>query len=281
MKKAGKLVIGGLLIFTLLTGFMPVKEATAAFCLTNKLGSQTLTETNFCQAIRGEQAKEVQTLLDKLVYPVGSIDGICGSRTRWCLSLFQRDVKLPITGVPDEATVNKLREIVEKMYGSIKPAPTPAPEPTPEPTPVPEPTPEPTPVPTPAPVKGLTADEQKMIDLVNKERQAAGLKPLIVDMDLVKTARMKSQDMIDNNYFAHNSPTYGSPFDLMKSQGITYRYAGENLAGAPTVERAHTGLMNSSGHRANILNPNYTHIGIGIVDGGPYGKMFTQHFVGR
>ena len=100
------------------------------------------------------------------------------------------------------------------------------------------------------------------------------------DMRLVDLSRKKSKDMIDKNYFGHTSPTYGTPFDALKNNGITYRYAGENLAGAPTVERAHTGLMNSPGHRANILNPNFTHIGIGIVDGGPYGKMYTQTFIG-
>jgi len=92
---------------------------------------------------------------------------------------------------------------------------------------------------------------------------------------------MKSQDMVDKNYFAHQSPTYGSPFELMRSQGISYRTAGENLAGAPSVETAHRNLMNSPGHRANILNPNFTHVGVGIVNGGPYGKMFTQHFIGK
>ena len=86
--------------------------------------------------------------------------------------------------------------------------------------------------------------------------------------------------MIDKYFFGHTSPTYGTPFDALKINGITYRYAGENLAGAPTVVRAHTGLMNSPGHRANILTPNFTHIGIGIVDGGPYGKMYTQTFIG-
>ncbi|MEL7563570.1 MAG: CAP domain-containing protein [Dehalobacterium sp.] len=145
-------------------------------------------------------------------------------------------------------------------------------QPTPAPTPAPKP--------TPAPTAGLTADEQKMVDLVNAERTAAGLPTLTVDMNLVKTARMKSQDMIDKNYFDHNSPTYGSPFDLMKSQGISYRTAGENLAGNQTVEAAHKALMNSSGHRANILNKNFTKIGIGIINGGSYGKMFTQHFIG-
>lgn len=135
---------------------------------------------------------------------------------------------------------------------------------------------------TPAPGSTiqLTADEQAMVSMVNQARAEAGLAPLKVDPQLVKTARMKSQDMINLGYFSHQSPTYGSPFDLMRSQGVSYRYAGENLAGAPTVERAHTGLMNSQGHRANILNPNYTRIGIGVIDGGRYGKMFTQHFAG-
>ena len=99
-------------------------------------------------------------------------------------------------------------------------------------------------------------------------------------MRLVDISRKKSKDMIDKNYFGHTSPTYGSPFDALKNNGVSYRYAGENLAGAPTVERAHSGLMNSPGHRANILNPNFTHVGIGIVDGGPYGNLYTQTFIG-
>lgn len=119
-----------------------------------------------------------------------------------------------------------------------------------------------------------------MIELVNKERVKAGLKPLSVDLRLVELARKKSQDMIANGYFDHNSPTYGSPFDMMKKAGIEYRTAGENLAGAATVERAHEALMASEGHRRNILNPAFTHIGVGVVKGGPYGMMFTQMFIG-
>ncbi len=124
----------------------------------------------------------------------------------------------------------------------------------------------------------MTAEEQQMINLVNHERTSRGLAPLKVSMELVKIARLKSQDMIVNSYFAHQSPTYGSPFEMMKQFGISFSYAAENLAGAPQVGTAHTNLMDSSGHRANILNSNYTSIGIGIVDGGKYGKMFTQHF---
>ena len=135
-------------------------------------------------------------------------------------------------------------------------------------------------LPSSQPAVSLNADEKAMLDLVNSERVKAGLAPLIADAQLVRLARLKAADMIQNNYFSHNSPTYGSPFDMMKAAGVSYRYAGENLAGAPTVEMAHNSLMNSPGHRANILNANFTKIGIGVVSGGPYGKMFVQMFTG-
>lgn len=137
-----------------------------------------------------------------------------------------------------------------------------------------------TPTTPPQTVSGLNADEQTMFNLVNQERSKAGLSPLQADMTLVKLARLKAQDMINKGYFSHTSPTYGSPFDMMKSYGVRYSYAGENLAGASTVQSAHTNLMNSSGHRANILNTNYTKVGIGVVSGGSYGKMFVQMFTG-
>ncbi len=139
----------------------------------------------------------------------------------------------------------------------------------------------PEPTDKPADPSYLSQDEQNMVNLVNSERLKAGLSPLKTDANLVKLARMKSSDMINKNYFDHYSPTYGSPFDMMKTYGVSYKYAGENIAGAPSVERAHTALMNSPGHRRNILNSNYTHIGIGVVDGGPYGKMFTQLFISK
>lgn len=159
-----------------------------------------------------------------------------------------------------------------------------------QPAPQPE-QPKQQPAPAPAPEKeqpkqeeqvnnGLTAEEQQMLNLVNAERQKQGLQPLQANLELTKVARVKAKDMIDNNYFSHQSPTYGSPFDMMKQFGISYRTAGENLAGNQTVEKAHNALMNSDGHRANILNANYTEVGIGIVAGGPYGKMFVQMFKG-
>lgn len=131
-----------------------------------------------------------------------------------------------------------------------------------------------------APVQGLTADEQQMLDLVNKERTQRGLAPLKANLELTKLARLKAQDMIDKNYFSHQSPTYGSPFDMMNRFGVSYRTAGENIAGNSSVGAAHTALMNSAGHRANILNTAYTEVGIGIVKGGPYGEMFVQMFKG-
>ncbi|MFZ7102192.1 MAG: CAP domain-containing protein [Peptococcaceae bacterium] len=126
-----------------------------------------------------------------------------------------------------------------------------------------------------------SALEIEMLEYVNQARQAEGLAPLKMAPRLVELARLKSQDMIDHNYFSHTSPTYGSPFDMMGGFGITYRTAGENLAGHYSVPGAHEALMNSSGHRANILNPSFTHVGIGIVKGGPYGMMFTQLFAGQ
>lgn len=127
----------------------------------------------------------------------------------------------------------------------------------------------------------LTSMEKQMVDLVNQARAQNNLPPLEVDMQVTNVARVKAQDMIDNNYFSHNSPKYGSPFDMMKSFGIHFVKAGENIAGNQTVQAAHNALMNSPGHRENILSPDYTHIGIGIKQGGQYGNMFTQMFVSK
>lgn len=126
-----------------------------------------------------------------------------------------------------------------------------------------------------------STEEAKMLQLINQERAKAGVAPLTMDSRLVKAARMKSQDMIAKNYFDHTSPTYGNPFTMMTNLGIAYGYAGENLAGNPSLEGAHESLMGSPGHRKNILNPHYTHAGIGIIEGGPYGKMFTQLFISK
>lgn len=120
--------------------------------------------------------------------------------------------------------------------------------------------------------------EEQVAALVNEQRAANGLQPLTLSTELSNAARAKSQDMHDNHYFAHESPTYGSPFEMLKSFGISYRAAGENIAmGYATPEAVMNAWMNSSGHRANILNASYTHIGVGYVADGNY---WTQEFTG-
>lgn len=134
---------------------------------------------------------------------------------------------------------------------------------------------------TPTNSTSLSSEEQQMIKLVNAARAQNNLPPLQVDMQVTNVARVKAQDMIDNKYFSHNSPKYGSPFDMMKSFGVKFIQAGENIAGNQNVQAAHNALMNSPGHRQNILSPDYTHIGIGIRKGGQYGYMFSQMFVSK
>ncbi|HUD20832.1 MAG TPA: CvpA family protein [Candidatus Saccharimonadales bacterium] len=123
-----------------------------------------------------------------------------------------------------------------------------------------------------------TASEQKMLSLVNQERAKVGLNSLVWDEQLAKVGRAHSADMLENGYFSHTGLDGSSPFDRMSKAGIAFSVAGENLAYAATVDLAHNGLMNSPGHRANILDKDYGHIGIGVIDGGIYGKMFSQEF---
>jgi uncharacterized protein YkwD len=120
--------------------------------------------------------------------------------------------------------------------------------------------------------------EKRMLDLVNQERQAAGLNPLAPDPELTEVARQHSADMFARGYFAHDTPEGISPFDRMRAANIRFITAGENLALAPTVQVAHTGLMNSPGHRANILRREFGRVGIGIMDGGMRGLMVSQEF---
>jgi uncharacterized protein YkwD len=120
--------------------------------------------------------------------------------------------------------------------------------------------------------------EAQMLEMVNEERRAAGLKTLAPDPELTEVARAHSADMFARGYFAHVSPEGLSPFDRMTRAHVTFRTAGENLALAPTVKIAHTGLMNSPGHRANILHPDFGRVGVGIMDGGFRGIMVSQEF---
>lgn len=157
--------------------------------------------------------------------------------------------------------------------------------------------PYPTPTPTPTPTHGEKAPEKaptsstgqtqegnkdssqfakQVLDLVNQERSKAGLSSLSMSEELSKVAMVKAQDMYDNNYFDHNSPTHGSPFDMMNEYGITFNSAGENIAkGQTTPTQVMNAWMNSPGHKANILNKSYTKIGIAF-----YNNEWVQEFTG-
>jgi len=120
--------------------------------------------------------------------------------------------------------------------------------------------------------------EKQMLSMLNLQRKKVGLPALEMDGRLRSLARNYSADMFKRGYFSHNNPEGQSPFDRMEEAGITYVHAGENLALAPSTELAMQGLMNSPGHKANMLSKNFGHVGIGVMDGGIYGKMFTQEF---
>jgi uncharacterized protein YkwD/uncharacterized membrane protein required for colicin V production len=120
--------------------------------------------------------------------------------------------------------------------------------------------------------------EARMLSWVNAERIKAGLNTLKADPELTTVARKHSVDMFQRGYFSHVSPDGRGPFDRMRNDGVRFTNAGENIALAPTLDIAHSGLMHSPGHRANILRPEFGRLGIGIVDGGKYGFMISQEF---
>ena len=120
--------------------------------------------------------------------------------------------------------------------------------------------------------------ESKMLDMVNEERIKAGLHPVKPDPELTMVARAHSQDMFARGYFSHNTPEGKDPFDRIRAAHVRFITAGENLALGRTLSICHKGLMNSPGHRANILRPAFGRLGIGILDGGMYGLMVSQEF---
>ncbi|MGR6835992.1 CAP domain-containing protein [Syntrophomonas erecta] len=160
---------------------------------------------------------------------------------------------------------------------TFQPSPVPA-----KPAPVstqplaPTPAPEPTPAPAQEPAN-FSAMQKEMLGYINAERASANLPSLTLDQKLCQGAYLKSRDMAVNGYFSHTSPTYGSPFEMMKSQGITYRTAGENIAKNTSVKGAHNAFMNSAGHKANILNPGFGKLGLGFYQEGQY-LYVTQWF---
>ena len=128
----------------------------------------------------------------------------------------------------------------------------------------------------------VAAFQNRVVALTNQQRAKYGLPPLKLNWELQRLARVKSEDMRNRNYFDHNSPTYGSPFTMMKSFGISYSYAGENIAaGQQTPEAVVDSWMKSPGHRANILKKEFTEIGCGVAFGGSYRLYWTQEFIRR
>ncbi|MCR8629677.1 peptidoglycan-binding protein [Paenibacillus radicis (ex Xue et al. 2023)] len=289
---------------------------TVVLCLLLFLSVNT-TAFAFGKGAKGPDVYTIQGMLKSLGYFPGNITGYYGAVTESSVKLFQKAYGLPITGTVDDQTLQSILWAYGNAKIAKKQTPTPTPVPKPEVNPTPEsesepkpevnptpesesepkpevnPTPEsesvpkpevnPTPKPEPAPAPdsstGVTAQERQLVDLINQVRQEAGLAPLTINMELSNTARLKSKDMVDNNYFSHQSETYGSPTDMMKQFGISYSSAGENIACNQTVTAAHQALMNSPGHKAKILSADFTEIGIGIVDGGSCGKMLTEQFI--
>lgn len=183
----------------------------------------------------------------------------------------QPDVTLPDNSKPETSTPESSKPESSKP---VKPSTPVVPS-----TPVKPSTPEP-----PNPGTGTDNGDQgvkddfaaQVVDLVNQERTKVGLQPLKSDSALTNVAMLKAKDMYNNNYFDHNSPTLGSPFDLMNAQGIQYRTAGENIAkGQRTPEEVMNAWMNSDGHRKNILSANYTTIGVAYYNG-----VWVQEFIG-
>ncbi|MGE8077766.1 CAP domain-containing protein [Peribacillus loiseleuriae] len=199
--------------------------------------------------------------------------------------------------IPVHFNIQKQYGAIPKQYTATPAAPVMQPTKAPVKTPVAQPAEKPiktptvptqtqTPPPASTPTNSGTPTsssisqfEKEVVELTNAERAKSGLKALTIDTELSKVARAKSQDMKDRNYFDHTSPTYGSPFDMMKQFGISYSSAGENIAqGQTTPQQVVQAWMNSEGHRANILNASYTHIGVGYVQAGNY---WTQMFIGK
>lgn len=132
-------------------------------------------------------------------------------------------------------------------------------------------------------VESNSSDEaNQVLQLVNKERSKQGLKSLTLSKELTSIANTKAKDMAVNRYFDHRSPTYGTPFEMLQKFGVKYKSAGENIAaGQKTPAQVMESWMNSSGHRANILNKSYTELGVGFYQGGSYDTYWVQLFVGR
>ena len=127
----------------------------------------------------------------------------------------------------------------------------------------------------------LTEDENELLNLINNEREKNNLQPLKIDEELQNVARLKAQDLVENNYFSHISPVYGTPFEMLKNNQISYKTASENIAGNPSVSEALKSFLNSDSHKQNILSNDYNYTGLAVVDSIAYGKIIVQLFIGK
>lgn len=127
----------------------------------------------------------------------------------------------------------------------------------------------------------LTQEESELLFLINEERNKNNLPAFKIDENLQNVARLKAQDIVNNNYFSHISPTYGSPFEMLKSHNISYKTASENIAGNSNISKALNSWLNSESHRNNILSNDYNYTGIAVVDSIAYGKIIVEFFIGK
>jgi uncharacterized YkwD family protein len=188
----------------------------------------------------------------------------------------------PVSAADYTTNTTVYRNVWQIIFGGYTTPTKPTPKPIPTPPASKPPANSTNPTKPTNPADQTSQFEKKVLELVNAERANYGLKPLQWDDKVASVARLKSQDMRDKNYFSHTSPTYGSPFEMMKKYGVTFRSAGENIAaGQTTPEAVVKGWMNSEGHRKNILSASFTHLGVGYAAGGSYKHYWTQMFIGK
>lgn len=130
-------------------------------------------------------------------------------------------------------------------------------------------------------IPSLTYDENELLTLINIEREKNSLLPFKVDENLQNLARLKAQDLVKNNYFSHISPVYGTPFEMLKNNKISYKTASENIAGNSSITGALDSFLNSDSHKKNILSNDYNYTGLAVVDSIAYGKIIVQLFIGK
>jgi uncharacterized YkwD family protein len=228
----------------------------------------TASDNNLSNQVEGvfttTSIKQVQVTVNSVNFRTGAT-----SKHR-VITTYPKGTVLEVVGIiGNYYAVKNSKDTVGCVYAQYvepytAPIPTPGPIPTPKPTPIP-------------PDSNFTAMQTEMLGYMNAERAAKGLAPLTLTKNLADGAYLKSKDMAVNNYFSHTSPTYGSPFDMMKSLGISYSAAGENIAKNTSIKGAHDAFMNSSGHRANILNSGFSKLGLGIYQKDNY-IYVTQWF---